>query len=190
MRCSPEGRPGGQKKVPSEGVAVAFPHWESSRGVVHGHIHYAVPNITWTKDGEAKSIANAGVMFKEQGVMRAASNKRMDDLLQDRGFITRREGKTVAIAGIPDEMVARLSPSRAAMDEAKKQKGFSGPRAQDFYARQARREAGPRTLGDPKKLNQACWAIAREYGVTQRTLKRPADSARFDADDRIGLCIE
>jgi hypothetical protein len=62
------------------------------------------------------------------------------------------------------------------MREAMRRKGFTSPRAQDFYARHARRAAGPRTLGDPREFNKVCWRLAKKYGVTVQSLKRPAGS--------------
>ncbi len=165
----------GQRKVPSQGAAFGFPHWESSRKAPHGHIHYCVPNLTVPATGKGQSVANAREMFVDQGLMRARSHKRLDDILQDRGFVTRREGKAVGIAGIPDAMVRQLSPSRQAMNEALKKKGFTSPKAQAFYARHARQGAGPRTLGDPEQFNKACWQVAAQHGLTGfQQLKRPA----------------
>ncbi len=164
----------GKTKVASQGGAIGFVNWESSRKVVHSHVHYCVPNLTATKAGKVKSIANAREMFLDQGVMRARANKRLDDMLQDRGVVTKREGKTVAIAGIPDKMVERLSPSRQAMNLAARKMGFTSPRAQAFYARHARNAAGVRTLGDPDAMNRACRKMARKFGVTARSLERPA----------------
>ncbi|MBI1213769.1 MAG: relaxase domain-containing protein [Alphaproteobacteria bacterium] len=166
--------PQGVKKMPSQGGAFGFAHWESSRGTPHGHIHYFIPNLSISKNGEVKSIANAHRLFESQGVMRARFQKRLDDLLRDEGYRTKRNGRSVAIEGIPDKLIERLSPSRAAMRAAMRKKGFTTPRAQDFYARHARRAAGKRTLGDPAKMNETCRKLAAKYGVTLESLKRPS----------------
>lgn len=179
----------GQQKLPSRGGAVAFVHWESSRNVVHSHVHYWVPNVSAPEQGPPKSVANAGTLFKDQGLMRARANKRMDDALQDRGIVTCREGNSVSIAGIPDAMAAELSPSRRAMDEAMKKMGFTTPKAQEFYARHARHEAGPRTLGDPAKFNEICWEIAKKHGVTPESITRPADKRGLHRDKVNAACV-
>jgi conjugative relaxase-like TrwC/TraI family protein len=171
----------GARKVESKGAAFGFVHWESSRKVVHGHVHYAIPNVTSPEKGSPKSIAKVREqMYEAQGLMRARANKRLDDMLQDRGFKTVREGKAVAVAGVPKKLVEELSPSRRAMNQAMKKMGFTTPKAQEFYARHARGEAGPRTLGDPAEFNKTCWKLAERHGLKGfADLKRPAaDPAR------------
>jgi len=179
----------GKLKQPSRGAAVGFIHWESSRNVVQTHAQYWVPNLSAPQDGPPKSIANAGTLFKDQGLMRARANKRMDDALQDRAIVTCRVGKVVSIPGIPDEMAAELSPSRRAMNEAMKKEGFTTPKAQDFYARHARREAGPRTLGEPAKFNEICWEIAKKHGVTPESIMRPANQPALHRDKVHAACV-
>ncbi len=168
--------PQGVKKIRSQGGAIGFVHWESSRGAPHGHVHFFIPNLSISANGEGRSIANARELYERQGLMNARFQKRLDDQLQDLGYRTKRNGRAVAIEGIPDKLIERLSPSRAAMREALRKKGFTTPRAQDFYARHARNAAGKRRQGDPAKMNEMCLKLAAKFGVTLESLKRPAGS--------------
>ena len=162
----------GKDKQPSQGVAVGFAHSRGYLGQPNAHIHYAIPNVS---AGEKKygSIANAHEMFEKQGVIRARVQKGVDDFLQSRGIETVREGKKVEIAGVPKELRDELSPARRAMKEAQSQKEFSGPKAQDFYARQARRDAGPRVDRTPQEVHRDCKELAARYGVTLESLTKP-----------------
>jgi hypothetical protein len=110
-------------------------------------------------------------------------------VLQSRGIETVRVGKKVELAGVPKELIEKLSPARRVMNEARmrkeaekakggdepaKTKGatiFDGPKAQDIFARQARREAGPRVDKTPAQLHRECKEIAARHGVTLESLQ-------------------
>lgn len=161
----------GQAKVPSQGVAVAFWHREGYQGQPQAHAHYAIPNVSIAADGKVGSIANANELFENQGVLRARIQKGVDDELQSRGFETVRVGKGVELAGIPRELILELSPARRAMDAAQSAKGFNGPHAQDFYARQARRDAGARVHSTPEECHRDVKEVAARHGVTLDSLQ-------------------
>lgn len=164
--------PQGRDKVPSAGVAVGFGHRESYRGDPHRHFHYAILNLTQSKDGKLGSIANARDLFEKQGVVRARVNKGLDDELQARGYDTVRVGKKVELARVPKELLEEISPARRAMNRAREEKQFSGPKAHDFYARQARRDAGARVHKTPEETHRDCKELAARHGVTLDSLKR------------------
>ncbi len=165
----------GAVKEPSKGLALAFPGWRGAFGQLQAHVHGVVFNLTATKDGRAFSWGNPHESYRDQGLMRAMSNKLMDDLLRSRGIETVRKGRLVAVKGVPDDMVRALSPSRAAMDQAKAMKGKNGrqgPRAEDFAASKANRQgkkAGRAVT--PKQAYESCQEIAKRYGVTPEKLR-------------------
>lgn len=162
----------GKTREASQGGAVLFAHSQSFLGQPNAHLHAFVPNLTCAAGGGRGAIGNAREMFLDQGVINARINKRLDDQLQERGFETIRVGKSVELARMPKELLAEISPARAAMDEALREHGFSGPKACDFYARQARRDGGHRVDRTPEEMGRACRAIAERYGVTVESLKR------------------
>lgn len=167
--------PQGKTRTTAEGFAVGFAHRQSWMGAPHAHIHFAVPNVVVAADGTAKSIANAReALYEQQAELRARVQKQLDENLQRGRFITTRDGNMVALANIPKEMLAELSPARAAMDEARAAKGFSSARAQDFYARQVRRDAGERVEKSPAEMHRECTAVAKKHGVTIESLRLPA----------------
>lgn len=167
--------PQGKTRTAAQGIAVGFAHRQSWRGSPHAHIHYAVPNVAATPGGTTKSVANARPAFYEQQAeMRARAQKQLDEVLQRERFVTARDGNMVTLANIPKAMLAELSPARAAMDEARAAHGFSSARAHDFYARQARRDAGARVEKSPAEMHRECAAVAKKYGVTIESLRLPA----------------
>lgn len=161
----------GQAKEPSQGLAAGFWHREGYQGQPQAHAHYAIPNVSVAADGKAGSIANAKELFENQGVLRARVQKGVDDLLQSKGFETVRVGKGVELAGVPRELILELSPARRAMDAAQKAKGWSGPEAQDFYARQARQDAGARVHSTPEECHRDTKEVAARHGVTLDSLQ-------------------
>lgn len=165
----------GKTRISAQGAAVGFNHRSSWLGTPHAHLHYAVPNVAVAVDGTAKSIANARDAFYDaQSLMRARSQKRLDEQLQSDRFVTAREGGMVTLANLPKAMLAELSPARAAMEEARAANGFTSARAYDFYARQARRDAGARVEKSPLEMHRECVAVANKYGVTVESLQLPA----------------
>lgn len=161
----------GATKVPASGTAAVFPHFRSSAGAPHAHVHFAVPNVAVTADGKAGSIANAKLLYDEHGACRAGFQKDLDDHFQRRGYQTARVGKATEVVGVPAGLLAELSPARAAIEEARRATGFSGARAADFFARQARRDVPP---GPEKSVDgyHAEWSsAARRYGVTRESLR-------------------
>jgi len=167
----------GNQKVPSQGVAVGFFHREGYRGQDQAHAHYAVINLTTDGIGAVRSIAGVrDGLYAKQGVLNARVQKSLDDELQARGFETVRIGKNVELAKVPKELRDELSPARQAMNEARKEKGFSGPRAMDFYARQARKDSGPRVHKTPDEAHRDSTELAKKYGVTLESLKRDPKS--------------
>jgi conjugative relaxase-like TrwC/TraI family protein len=169
--------PQGRYKVPSHGVAAAFPHWKGYWSQPHAHIHYCIENVSTDGLKTVGSIANVREgLFEKQGVGNARVQKSLDDELQAKGFETVRVGKKVELAKVPKELLDELSPARQAMNRAREEKGFSGPRAMDFYARAARREAGPRVDRTPDEVHRDTTELAKKYGVTLDSLKRDPKS--------------
>ena len=162
----------GRVKVPSQGVAANFHHWLSSAGVLHAHSHTAIINVSATADGKLGSIANAHRLFDEQGEFRARCNKALDDYFQAQGYATKRVGSAVELANVPEKLLRELSPSRAAMDEARAKTGFDSAKANDFYARQARRELGETRDVSPADAYAASQAAMGAHGFKPEHLKR------------------
>lgn len=175
----------GKDKAPGRGGAVGFPNWLSSHRDPHAHIHYATPNLTFTEDSKAKSIANANVLFEQQGVLRARAQKRLDDRLQIQGYKTVLVGKCVGIDGVPGKMLNELSSARRAMNKARAEKKFNSARAHDYYARQARRDAGRQRPATPHEVAKRVRGVARKYGVTLESLKQRPVGAAVHGLDRV-----
>ncbi|GIW88296.1 MAG: hypothetical protein KatS3mg108_2620 [Isosphaeraceae bacterium] len=175
--------PQGKQKLASFGLAAAFPHREGFRGQPQAHVHYAVFNLSATPDRKVGSIANARELFQAQGVLRARVQKGLDDELRARGIETVRVGKKVELAGVPRELIEELSPSRRAIEAAREAKGFSGARALDFYAREARRELGARVHKTPEECHRDCKEVAARYGVTLDSLTRGKAAPRDPATE-------
>lgn len=165
--------PQGKQKVASQGVAVGFFHREGYRGQEHAHGHFAVINVSMDGQGTVRSIAGVREgLLKKQGVVNARVQKGLDDELQARGFETVRVKKNVELAKVPRELLDELSPARQAMNQAREKKGFSGAKAMDFYARQARKDSGPRVHRTPEEAHRDSTELAKKYGVTLESLKR------------------
>jgi hypothetical protein len=179
----------GVHRTPSQGQAFLFNHWKNGWGRPHAHVHGFVPNLTSTTDGRVGSIGNAqAALYLRQGELKAAVNKRTDDLLQAKGYPTYRCGQAVAITGIPAAMLRELSPARAAMDRIRKHsragRARTTPRAEDFFARMARQEAPPqRRQVTPQVMHQETLAIAAKYGVSLASLRGAGSPSHRDPNE-------
>ena len=179
----------GATKLPAQGVASGFTHFLSHAGKPHAHEHIAIPNVAVAPDGKVGSIANAKMLFDLEGAMRAGFQKSLDDSLQRKGYQTVRVGKAVEVVGIPSKLIEEFSPARAAMNEARRSSKFTGPKAADFFARQARREV-PR--GESKSIegHHAAWSsAAKKYGVTRESLRPTGDTPPLINDPRVSSYV-
>jgi conjugative relaxase-like TrwC/TraI family protein len=161
----------GADKLPARGTGVCFPHFLSAAGAPHAHVHIAVPNLAVTPTGKLGSIANAKTIYDGHAADLAAFQKSLDDGLQRQGYKTVRVGKAVEVVGVPAQLIAELSPARAAMDEARQKAGFTGPKAADFYARQARRTVPAAELRSAAEHHADWSAAAKRHGITRESLR-------------------
>ncbi len=162
----------GASKLPAQGAAIGYTHFCSNAGKPHAHFHGAAPNLAHTPDGKIGSIANAKVFYDEHGASLAGFHKELDEHFQRNGYQTKRVGKAVEIVGVPAALIAEFSPARAAMDEARQQKGFSGARAADYYARQARRDVPHGPAKSVSEYHLEWSATAKRHGVTRESLRK------------------
>lgn len=177
-----EGR-AGAAKIPATGIALPFHHWRSEFGQFHAHTHVAVPNIVFIADGKFGSIANARIFFERQGVLRAATNKELDDRLQERGFATVRVGKTVGLANIPDLLRRQLSPAREAIDKLIQEMKYKSPKATDVYARMVRREMPDLARPTPAEAQRNLAEKLKQHNVTLESLKKSPEQALAAKDE-------
>lgn len=180
----------GRTQTPSQGFAVVFSHWRGFLGQPHGHWHGCIPNWTKTALGEIRSIGNSHLMFERQGESRARFQKHLDDLAQSKGFETKRVGKRVEIARVPESLIYELSPSRRAMAEAKTSKHFDSAKVRDIAAREARRTFPRRETPTPKQAHERVLEAAKHHGVTLESVRGRVTHAKSEQHatiDALGL---
>lgn len=167
---------GGSVKIPAVGCAIGFVHYKNYYGDPHGHVHYAIPNMAVSRDGQLGAIGNMRSIMQESAMHRAMFQKGIDDELQSRGYKTKRIGNYVEVEGIPKKMITKLSTGRRAIESIKAKHGFDSSRAHDFYAREARRSA--RSFDPtPQQLHERVIRMASRLGVGIDTLRREPDAS-------------
>jgi|GEM_PF-4763273 len=167
---------GGSVKIPAVGCAIGFVHYKNYYGDPHGHVHYAIPNMAVSRDGQLGAIGNLRDIMRESAMQRAMFQKGIDDALQSRGYKTKRVGNYVEVEGIPKKMITKLSTGRRAIESIKAKHGFDSSRAHDFYAREARRsvEGFDPT---PQQMHERVIRMASRLGVGLDTLRRSPDTS-------------
>jgi conjugative relaxase-like TrwC/TraI family protein len=177
----------GRIKLQSQGIAAGIFHPTNSFGKPHGHIHYAVANTTVASNGQCYSIGNTREMYLTQGERRARFLKLHDQALQSDGIATVRVGKHFEIAAIPQSLIDALSPSKAAMEEARRAHGFSSARANDFYARAAKNHDTKRELKLPIEIFKETTAIAKSHGITLFSVTHDPQIKRAISDPYVSM---
>lgn len=178
----------GKERHPSHGIGVLFAHWKSYFGFVHEHRHLAVLNLSSVskgpRAGKVGSIGNVrDTLYDQQGELRAKVQKQTEDLCRSKGFKTYRDGKAVAIHGIPSDMLREMSPAREAMEHVranpKTKARTKTARSEDYLARAARGE-GKRREVTPEIAHHETLQIAKRYGVTLDSLRVDPKSLKLD----------
>ncbi len=160
---------GGEEREKAKTIFATFEHGTSRAQEPQLHTHAVLLNVGIAEDGSTGTLETAEIFRRKMGAGAIYRAGFAADLEKELGVKAIRDRDSFAIEGVPDELTDHWSTRRKEIEEALREKGFSGAKASAVAAldtRDTKEDLKPRA-----ELQEEWKREAIEHGFTPEKVK-------------------